>query len=392
MDNFLGRELAFETKAIHGGEGERSPSGALEGNICQTATFRYKSMDAFNKALENERKGKAHIYTRTSNPSADELERCVALLEGGEKGVATASGSGAISSTLWTLLKKGDHVITAQGMYFFTERLFKNTMIDVGIEVSFVDATNIEEISNAVKENTKVLYIESPLNPSTRLIDIEKCAEIAHKNNIIVVVDSTFAPPPIQTPLKLGADIVIHSLTKYYNGHGDAVGGIIVGKEDLMWDIRLKGVCCSTGASISPNNAWLIRRGIKTMKLRVEKHCSNALKIAQFLEKHPYVEYVSYPALESHPDYELCKKQMHGLGSGIVTFKLKDCINGVASNDASRKLLNNLSICSVAVSLGEADTLITPESDVEPGLIRIAVGLEDADDLIADLKNALESI
>jgi methionine-gamma-lyase len=388
------KELGFETQLIHGGQGERDSSGALSFNICQTATFKYETVEAFEKSKGYNKTGnKPYIYTRSANPSVEELEKSVALLEGGESAVATASGIAAINSSLLTLLNSGDHIIAANGIYFSTGIFINETLLSKGIESTFVDATNLDEIKNAIKENTKVIFVESSLNPSTRIVDIEKCAKIAHENNILLVVDGTFTPPPIMSPLKLGADILVHSLTKYYNGHGDALGGIIVGSNNIIENmLRTTGVANSTGAAISPMNAWLIRRGMKTMNLRMKKHCSNALRIAEFLENHPKVEYVMYPALKSHPEYDLCMNKMNGMGSGIVSFKLKDNINGLACHESGTKFINHLSLFSVAVSFGEADSLIFMKDKPDLGLIRIAVGLEDIDDLLIDIEKGLTQI
>ena len=261
--------------------------------------------------------------------------------------------------------------------------------MNLGVKATFVNATNVKEIEDNLKENTKIVYIESPLNPSLRLVDIEKISNLKKIKDFILVVDSTFAPTPIQSPTKLGADLVIQSLTKFINGHGDAIGGAVLGSKELIHKIKWPAMPCFTGASLTPMNAWLILRGLRTLDMRVERHCKNALAIAKFLEEHPLIEDVFYPALPSNPDYELCQKQMNGFGGGIVSFKLKDFHSEENRNESSKKFMNNLKLVTIATSLGEGHTLI---SLYKNNLMRLAVGLENSDDLILDLKNSLDKM
>ncbi len=375
----------FQTNLIHCGHKPDPTTGALATPIYQTATFAAESMEHFDQLC----KDFGYIYTRECNPTLTELEEKLAMLENGESAITAASGMGAIASTLLTFLKSGDHIISSEGMFSHTELLMKELLVKFGVEVTFVDASNSENIEKNIKENTKIVYIESPLNPSLKLVDIKEVSKIAHDNDALLIVDSTFAPPPIQNSLNFGADLCIHSLTKYINGHGDTLGGAVIGKKDLIDKIKWPGMPCFTGASLPPINAWMIIRGLKTLDMRVKRHCENALALSEFLSTSEYVEQVSYPALPSHPQYELCKTQMNGLGGGVVSFKLKDNINGLDSNTASRKFLKSLKICTIAVSLGEEHTLAYLTGS---GIIRVAVGLESSKDIIEDMKNTLKNI
>lgn len=258
-----------------------------------------------------------------------------------------------------------------------------------GVEVTFVDAVNPQNVKDAMKPNTKIVYIESPLNPSLDLVDIKTIAEIAHENKSLAIVDSTFGTPIVQRPIDLGADLVIHSLTKFINGHGDTLGGAVAGSKELIDLVRWPSLCCFTGASLPPMSAWMILRGMKTLDMRMKKHCENGLAVAEFLEEEEKVELVKYPALKSHPQYELCKTQMNGLGGGVVSFKLKDGINGLTRDQASRRLMNSLELATIATSLGEEHTLVQMNGE---NLIRIAVGLESSNDIINDFKQAIEKL
>ena len=276
----------------------------------------------------------------------------------------------------------------------------------LGIEVTFVD-TNLAEIESAIKENTKLIYFETPTNPTMAITDIEAVGKIGKKYGIKVAVDNTFAPPPIQYPLKLGADIVVHSVTKYINGHGDVIGGVVIGKAEDIAAEKARGVTKLCGTPQSPFNSYLVLRGMKTMYLRVKQHCENAMKVAEYLEKHPYVKKVFYPGLKSHPQHDIVMKQMQGLYTGILSFELKEGINGLSSFEAGKKLLNSLTIPAIAVSLGDPDTLIEHPASmthdnvpkeareaigITDGLIRLSVGLEFAEDLIVDFENAFKKI
>lgn len=391
--------------AIHAGVCADSKTGALTTPIYQTSTFCFESAEDGAKKFAGEKEG--YLYTRASNPTTRALEIKIATLEGAEDALATASGMGAIGSVMTTFLKTGDHVICDNIVYGGTSVVMRDNLPNFGIEVTFVDTQKPEEVIKAIKPNTKILYYETPTNPNMTITDISKMTEICKKYNIKHVIDNTFAPPPIQYPIKLGVDIVIHSVTKYLNGHGDVIGGVIVGKKSDMlsiMDIAMTKLC---GTPASPFNSYLVLRGIKTLPIRMERHCQNAMKVAESLESHKYVEKVLYPGLKSHPDYELAKKQMNGHFSGVLSFEIKKNINGLSGYDTCKKFLDNVKLCSLAVSLGEIDTLIehpasmthsnVPEevrenTGIKDTLIRLSVGLENSEDIINDLFQALDSI
>ncbi|MCH1960043.1 methionine gamma-lyase [Romboutsia hominis] len=395
MENLKNKR--FATKAIHGGHHKDPVSGALTTPICQTSTFVFDSAEQGGRRFALQEGG--YIYSRLGNPTNAQLEEKVALLEGAEACMSTASGIGAISSALWTALKAGDHVVASKTLYGCTFALLNHGLTRYGVEVTFVDATNLEEIKAAMKENTRVVYLETPANPDLKLIDIEAVAKIAHeKKDCIVMVDNTFCTPYIQRPLEWGADVVLHSATKYLNGHGDVIAGFVVGKQDFINQVRLFGVKDMTGAVLSAFDAYLILRGMKTLQIRMDRHSKNALEVAKFLEGHKNVVKVNYPGLESFPQRELAKKQMH-LPGGMIAFEVKGGL------EAGKKLLNSLELCTLAVSLGDCETLIQhpasmthspytaeerAEAGISDGLIRISVGLEDSEDIIDDLKQALD--
>ena len=391
-------KMGFATRAIHGGY-KPNDAGALATPIYQTSTFIFDSAEQGGKRFALEEDG--YIYTRLGNPTTSVLEEKIAILEGGEAAVATGSGMGAITTAIWTALKAGDHVIAAKTLYGCTFAFLSHGLTRYGIETTFVDITDPEDVKNAMRENTKVVYLESPANPTMDLTDIGAISEIAHKNEgCIVVVDNTYCTPYLQRPIELGADVVVHSATKYLNGHGDVIAGLIVGSKEFIDEAKFFGLKDITGAVMSPFDAFLVIRGMKTLNLRMERHCANAMKVAEFLESHPAVETVYYPGLKSFPQYELAKKQMD-LPGAMIAFEIK---GGV---EEGRKLMNNVKLCSLAVSLGDAETLIqhpasmthspyTAEeraaSGIGDGLVRISVGLEDVEDIIADLKSVLDSI
>ncbi len=315
--------------------------------------------------------------------------------------MSMSSGMGAVSSALWTALKAGDHIVASKTLYGCTFAYLSHGLTRFGVEITFVDTKNPQNVKDAMRENTRVVYLESPANPNLDLSDIEAICKIAHENeNCLVMVDNTFCTPYIQRPLELGADVVIHSGTKFLNGHGDVVCGFVIGSSEFIQQVRLFGVKDMTGSSMSPFDAFLVIRGMKTLPLRMEKHCDNAMKVAEFLENHKAVEKVYYPGLESFPQYELAQKQM-SLPGAIIAFEIK---GGV---EEGKKMINNTKLCSLAVSLGDAETLIqhpasmthspyAPEERLEAGikdnLVRLAVGLEDVEDIILDLDRALKTI
>lgn len=391
----LKENAGFNTKIIHAGQHPDPETGALSTPLYQTSTFVFDNAEQGAARFALEENG--YIYGRLGNPTQAALEEKMATLEGGEAALATASGMGAIATTLWTLCSQGDHIVASNTVYGCTHALLSHGMPKFGIEVTFVDATKPEEIEAAIKSNTKVVYLETPANPTLAIMDIERASNIAHKHGAKLVVDNTFNSPYVQRPLSLGADVVVHSATKYLNGHGDVIAGVIIGPMDFVTEARLVGVKDITGSCISPFNAWLTLRGLKTLGVRMERHCSNAMKVAKYLEAHPAVIKVNYPGLESHPQYALAKKQMD-LPGGMISFEIKGGVK------AGRTVMNSVELCLLAVSLGDTETLIQhpasmthspiPREDrlkagIADGLIRVSIGLEDAEDIIADLDQAI---
>lgn len=392
------KKLGLGTTAIHAGT-LKNLYGTLAMPIYQTSTFIFDSAEQGGKRFALEEAG--YIYTRLGNPTTTVLENKIAALEEGEAGIAMSSGMGAISSTLWTVLKAGDHVVTDKTLYGCTFALMNHGLTKFGVEVTFVDTSNLDEVKKAIKENTRVVYLETPANPNLKIVDLEGVCKVAHTNpNTLVIVDNTFATPYMQKPLKLGVDVVVHSATKYLNGHGDVIAGLVVTNKELADQIRFVGLKDMTGAVLGPQEAYYIIRGLKTFEIRMERHCKNARTIADFLNKHPKVEKVYYPGLESHPGYEIAKKQMKDFGA-MISFELK------GGFEAGKTLLNNLKLCSLAVSLGDTETLIqhpasmthspyTKEereaAGITDGLVRLSVGLENVEDIIADLEQGLEKI
>ena len=392
------KKYGLGTTAIHAGT-LKNLYGTLAMPIYQTSTFIFDSAEQGGRRFALEEAG--YIYTRLGNPTTTVLENKIAALEEGEAAVATSSGMGAISSTLWTVLKAGDHVVTDKTLYGCTFALMCHGLTRFGIEVTFVDTSNLDEVKNAMKENTRVVYLETPANPNLKIVDLEALSKLAHTNpNTLVIVDNTFATPYMQKPLKLGADIVVHSVTKYINGHGDVIAGLVITNKELADQIRFVGLKDMTGAVLGPQDAYYIIRGMKTFEIRMERHCKNAKKVVEFLNKHPKIEKVYYPGLETHPGHEIAKKQMKDFGA-MISFELK------GGFEACKTLLNNLKLCSLAVSLGDTETLIqhpasmthspyTKEereaAGITDGLVRLSVGLENVEDIIADLEQGLEKI
>ena len=392
------KKYGLGTTAIHAGT-LKNLYGTLAMPIYQTSAFIFDSAEQGGRRFALEEAG--YIYTRLGNPTTTVLENKIAVLEEGEAGVAMSSGMGAISSTLWTVLKAGDHIVTDKTLYGCTFALMNHGLTRFGVEVTFVDTSNLDEVKNAMKENTRVVYLETPANPNLKIVDLEALSKIAHTNpNTLVIVDNTFATPYMQKPLKLGADIVVHSVTKYINGHGDVIAGLVVTNKELADQIRFVGLKDMTGAVLGPQDAYYIIRGMKTFEIRMERHCKNAKKVVEFLNKHSKIERVYYPGLETHPGHEIAKKQMKDFGA-MISFELK------GGFEAGKTLLNSLKLCSLAVSLGDTETLIqhpasmthspyTKEereaAGITDGLVRLSVGLENVEDIIADLEQGLEKI
>jgi methionine-gamma-lyase len=391
------KNLGFHSRALHAGKFHDKTTGAHATPIFQTSTFIFDDADQGARRFAFEEGG--YIYSRLGNPNMTELEELVANLEGAEAGLAAGSGMAAISTALLTLLKKGDHIVASDTLYGCTFGFITEMLPQYGIEVTMVDASNLKEVEDALKDNTKVVYLETPANPTLKLIDIKGVSEIAHKKDAKVVVDNTFMTPYLQKPIALGADVVVHSATKYLGGHGDLIAGVVAGPQELLAQMRVPHLK-DLGGIISPFDAWLLVRGIKTLGLRMEKHCTNAQKVAEYLEKHPLIEEVYYPGLPSHPQYELAKEQMSGFG-GMIAFELK---GGV---EEGKVLMNNVEMIGLAVSLGSVDSLIqhpasmthspVPKEErlaagITDGLVRLSVGIEDAEDVIADLEGALKKV
>ena len=380
------KDMALETLLVHGGHKPDPATRSLAVPIYQTATYGFDAVDEMNASWDRT----GLVYSREGSPTVYALEEKLALLEGGEAALCAGSGMGAICSALLSVLKRGEHLLCSEEVFSHTGVFVKEFLVDkMGVDVSYADFRDVENVMQNIRSNTAVLYTETPSNPSLGLVNIQAISRIAKENDCLFIVDSTFAPPPIQRPLELGADLVIHSLTKYINGHGDTLGGAIIGPKSIIEKIHFPGMPCFTGACLSPFNAWLIMRGMMTLDMRIQRHCENALAIASFLEQHPLVDLVNYPALPSHPQYALCQSQMHGMGGGIVSFWLKKKIGGLELAEANKKLLDSTRLMTIATSLGEGCTLIQIEHS---GMIRIAVGLENKDDLLRDLSQALDRL
>lgn len=375
----------FETRAIHAGCDPDSGTGAIMTPIFQTSTY----------VQESPGKHKGYDYSRTHNPTRTALEKNIASLEEGNYGLAFSSGMSAISAVT-QLFNTGDHIICCDDVYGGTFRLFDKVLKRYKLEFDFADLTNPRSLERYIRDNTKLVWLESPSNPLLKLIDIEAIASIAKKKNILVVVDNTFATPFFQKPLKLGADIVMHSTTKYLNGHSDVIGGALVTNDQELYD-RLQFLQNAVGAVPGPFDCFLVLRGIKTLAVRMERHQENAMKIAQFLENHPKVRRVIYPGLKSHPQHELAGKQMSGFG-GIITFFIKGGL------EAARNFLERVKIFSLAESLGGVESLIEHPAimthaslprevrgklGISDELIRVSAGIENIDDLTGDLEQAL---
>jgi methionine-gamma-lyase len=384
----------FATLAVHGSEGYDPVTGAISTPIYQSSTFVFKNSQHGADLFAGKDKG--YIYSRILNPTQVALEREMAFLEEGEAALAFGSGMAAEFTTIIALCQSGDNFVSSGTIYGGTHALYQKVLPRLGIEAREVDATDLNKIEEAIDDHTRFIFIETPANPTIEIIDIRGCAEIAKRRGLKLVVDNTFATPYYQKPLLLGADLVIHSATKYIGGHGDTVAGLAIGSEALITEMR-KGVLQDIGAIISPFNAWLLLRGLKTLAVRMDKHCKNALQVAQFLSFHPKVERVSYPGLRIHPQHELAKSQMTQFG-GMIAFWVKGGL------DEGKRLMDSVKLCTLAVSLGDCDSLIvhpastthsaySPEDlkkvGIDPNMIRLSVGIEDVHDITEDLDQAL---
>ena len=390
------RNYGIETQCVHAGLKE-TKEGAVVTPIYQTSTFAFRNAQQGADRFAGKEKG--FIYSRIGNPTIEALENKLAVLENGFGGIACSSGMGAVSTVYLSMLSAGDHVVSSAAVYGPSRNIMENHFIRFGVESTYVDTSDINNIEKAIKSNTKLLYLESPANPTMAITDIAAASVLAHKHGIVVCVDNTFCSPVLQKPLDLGADIVLHSLTKYINGHADIVGGAIVAKTEEMYK-KLRAIMVGFGYNMDPHQAYMVIRGAKTLSLRVEKAQENAMKVAEFLESHPKIERVMYPGLKSHPQYELAKKQTKGPGS-MISFEMK------GGYEAGVKLMNNVQLIMLAVSLGGVESLIQHPASmthaavsaegkkaafITDGLVRFSVGIEEIDDILNDLKHALDMI
>jgi len=390
----------FGTKAVHAGNVHDEQYGSLTMPIYQSSTFEFDCCEQGGRRFAGEESG--YIYTRLGNPTTSVVEAKVAALEGGEAAAAAASGMGAISACLWSIAGAGKHIIADETLYGCTFALLSHGMTQYGVEVTFTDLSKVENLKAALRENTCCVYLETPANPNLKISDIALLAREAHAYNkdIMVVCDNTFASPALQNPLALGADVVVHSATKYINGHGDVIAGFVVGSQEFISKVKLFGLKDMTGATLGPFEAWLILRGLKTLEIRVQRHCDSARRIAAYLDACPKVEKVYYPGLPTHPGHDIAERQMRDFG-GMISFEVK------GGKAAGMKFVNSLRLCTIAVSLGDAETLIehpasmthsTYSADdlkaagISAGLIRLSVGLENAEDIIADFEQAFRQI
>jgi len=390
------KKVGFNSKLIHAG-GFHDVNGSAVTPIYQTSTFSFKNADHGAACFAGESEG--YIYTRLGNPNIDELEKTVAELENGFGGIATSSGMAAVNIVYLGLLAAGDHMVSHNAVYGPTRSIMETLYSKFKVESTYVDTTNVDNVIKAIRPNTKVLYIETPANPTIGITDLKAMAKIAKEHNLKLVVDNTFCSPYLQKPLDLGADIVLHSMTKFINGHADIVAGIVVTKTEEDYK-NIKGVMMNVGCNMDPHQAWLTRRGLKTLAIRIDRAQENAIKVADYLENHSKVEWVRYPGLKSHPQYELGLEQMKGPGS-LISFEVK---GGVKSG---KIVMDSVKMALLAVSLGGIETLIQHpasmthsklsdekqlEGGITKGLVRLAIGIEDVEDIIADLDQALAQI
>ena len=389
------KNSGFHTKLIHAGF-HGDPTGAVNVPIYQSSTFAFRNAAHGASLFAGDEEG--YIYTRIGNPTIRALEDNVAELENGFGGIATSSGMGAVSTVFVALLSANDHVVSTDSVYGPSRGLVENHLSRFGVTSTFVNTSKLDDVESAFRPQTKVLYVETPANPSMQVTDIKAAAELAHAHNCLLVVDNTFASPYLQKPLDLGADVVLHSVTKFLNGHADIVGGIIVANTKELYK-RIRSLMINFGCNMDPHQAFLVLRGIKTLAIRVERAQQNAMAIARWLENDPRVAWVRYIGLESHPQHELAKRQMSGFGA-MISFELKGGL------EAGRQMMDRVRLATLAVSLGGVETLIEHPASmthagmssenreaagIGDGLVRYAVGIEDLEDLIADLKQALEA-
>ncbi len=384
----------FETAAIRN-QTERTQFSEHSTPLYLTSSFVFEDAEEMRASFAEEKQ--RNLYSRFTNPNTSEFVDKIVAMEGAEAGCTFATGMSAIFSTFAALLNAGDHVVSCRSVFGSTHSMFTKFLPKWNIETSYFKVDEVDLIENLIQENTKILYIETPTNPAVDILDLELIGKIAKKHHLIFIVDNCFATPYIQQPIQFGADLVIHSATKLIDGQGRVLGGVTVGTSELIREIYL--FARNTGPAMSPFNAWVLSKSLETLAVRVDRHCENALKIAEFLEVNPHVQLVKYPFLKSHPQYEIAKKQMK-LGGNIVAFEIKGGI------EAGRNFLNSIKMCSLSANLGDTRTIVTHpastthgklsekdrlEVGITDGLVRISVGLEHSDDIIADLKQALEN-
>jgi methionine-gamma-lyase len=392
------RQRGFSTRAIHEAYDPADHLGALTPPIFMTSTFAFETAEAGGEMFRGERAG--YVYGRTKNPTQTVLEQRIASLEGAEAGLAVGSGMAATSCVLLTLLSAGDEIVIDHTLYGNTFAHLTQTLPRFGITVKLADFTNPEMVKETISEQTKIVFFETPANPNVRVIDIAEISAMVHRIGGLVVVDNTFATPALQRPISMGADVVVHSATKYIGGHADIIAGLVVGTTEIITACRQTGLRWITGATLSPFNCFLILRGLKTLELRMERHSKTALEAARLLEGHPRVKSISYPGLESFPQYDLARRQMSGFG-GLISFELD---GGISDGMA---MMNNLELVTRAVSLGDSETLIQhpasmthaiygPEErarhGISDGLLRLSIGLENSEDILEDIEAALNAL
>jgi len=387
---------SLETLAVHAGIADYEHRPVIP-PIYQASTFAFENVDQGAALFAGREHG--YIYSRMGNPTVDALERSLAALEGGHKALACSSGMAAIHTCFTAILSAGDHVVCSDAVYGPTCTLIETVLSRFGVEATFVDTSDLDAVRGAIRDNTRMVYVETPGNPTLIITDIEAVARIAHDAGALLVVDNTFMSPVLQQPFRWGADVIVHSLTKFLNGHADVVGGAIVVKDASAY-AQFRKVLNQTGGVLSPFEAFLVHRGIKTLVLRVERQTESASKVARFLTAHPEVEWVRYPGLRDHPQYEIARRQMTGAG-GLISFGLRGGL------EAGRAMMNAVRLCTLAVSLGGVETLIQhpatmthatmgrqarERAHITDGLVRLSVGIENVDEIIADLRQALEVV
>ena len=392
----VSRDKGFSTKAVHAGDKRGSSTGPVVEPIYETSVFAFSSTKQLVDVMGEKAEG--YVYTRYGNPTTRSVENKMAELEQSEDAAVFSSGMAAIATTFFSLVSSGDHVVSTRDLYGGTLEFFNKVLPKFGVEATLVETTDLDEIRSAIRSNTKVIYAETPTNPTLKVADLSAVAKIGKEKGATVVVDSTFASPYNTKPTELGVDVVVHSATKYLCGHNDVTAGVVCGSEKFVQE--LKKMRKSLGGTLDPLAAWLLLRGLKTLGLRMERHNSNGIKVATYLERHPKVKTVHYPGLESHPQHAIAKRQMTGFG-GVVSFEID------RDFETTAKFVENLKLCSLASSLGGTETLVTQpvtashyfvsvedrkKAGITDQLIRLALGIEDPEDIIADLEQAFNKI